>query len=78
MLQGTSKNVAVNFAFDSVGKALLITSIVLIAGFGLLTTSPFYMNSGMGLMTAIIIMIALLSTFIFLPTILQKGGNSIE
>ena len=77
-LQGTSKNEAINFAFDSVGKALLITSIVLIAGFGLLTTSPFYMNSGMGLMTAIIIMIALLSTFIFLPTMLQKGGNSIE
>ena len=73
-IQNFSKSKAISFAFDSVGKALLITSIVLIAGFSLLTTSSFYMNSGMGLMTAIIIMIALISTFIFLPTILQKEG----
>ena len=77
-MQNFPKSKAISFAFDSVGKALLITSIVLIAGFSLLTTSSFYMNSGMGLMTAIIIMIALISTFIFLPTILQKGGTAIE
>ena len=77
-IQRFSKSKAISFAFDSVGKALLITSIVLIAGFSLLTTSSFYMNSGMGLMTAIIIMIALISTFIFLPTLLQKGGTVIE
>ena len=77
-VQNLSKSKAISFAFESVGKALLITSIVLIAGFSLLTTSSFYMNSGMGLMTAIIIMIALISTFIFLPTVLQKGGTVIE
>ncbi len=77
-MQNFSKSRAISFAFDSVGKALLITSIVLIAGFSLLITSSFYMNSGMGLMTAIIIMIALISTFIFLPTLLKKGGTVIE
>ncbi len=77
-IQNFSKPEAIKFAFDSVGKALLITSLVLIAGFALLTTSSFYMNSGMGLMTAIIIMIALLSTFIFLPTLLQKGGSLVQ
>ncbi len=63
---------AVRYAFTTVGRALLITSIVLIVGFLILSTSSFELNSGMGLLTAIVIAFALFADFLFLPTILMK------
>ena len=63
---------AVRYAFATVGRALLITSIVLVAGFLILATSAFQLNSGMGLLTAIVIILALLADFLFLPPLLIK------
>ena len=63
---------AVRYAFTTVGRALLITSIILVAGFLILSTSSFELNSGMGLLTAIVIAFALFADFLFLPTILMK------
>jgi len=63
---------AVRYAFATVGRALLITSIVLVAGFLVLATSSFQLNSGMGLVTAIVIVLALLADFLFLPPLLIK------
>lgn len=63
---------AVRYAFATVGRALLITSIVLVAGFLVLATSAFQLNSGMGLVTAIVITIALFVDFLFLPPLLIK------
>jgi predicted RND superfamily exporter protein len=63
---------AVRQAFKTVGRALLITSIVLIVGFLVLSMSSFKLNSGMGLLTAIIIFLALLADFLFLPSLLMK------
>jgi len=63
---------AVRYAFTTVGRALLITSIVLVAGFLVLATSSFQLNSGMGLVTAIVIVLALLADFLFLPPLLIK------
>ena len=63
---------SVRYAFNTVGKALMVTTLILAAGFLVLATSSFYMNSGMGLMTAIIITIALISTFFLLPPLLLK------
>ncbi|MFQ5644786.1 MAG: RND family transporter [Thiogranum sp.] len=62
---------AVRYAFHNVGTALWITSMVLIAGFMVLTQSPFKLNSGMGLLTAITIGLALLADFLLLPTLLM-------
>ena len=62
---------AVRYAFHTVGTALWTTSIVLIAGFLVLTGSPFELNSGMGLLTAITIGLALLADFLLLPTLLM-------
>jgi len=62
---------AVRYAFHTVGAALWTTSIVLIAGFLVLTYSPFEINSGMGLLTAITIALALVADFLLLPTLLM-------
>lgn len=63
---------AVRYAFETVGRALLITSVVLIAGFLVLALSSFELNSGMGLLTAIVIALALVADFLFLPPLLMK------
>jgi predicted RND superfamily exporter protein len=63
---------AVRYAFTHVGRALLTTSIVLVAGFMVLAQSHFELNSGMGLLTAAIITFALLADFFFLPPLLMK------
>jgi len=63
---------AVKYAFTHVGRALLTTSVVLVAGFMVLAQSHFALNSGMGMLTAIIIVFALLADFFFLPPLLMK------
>jgi len=63
---------AVRYAFSTVGKAMWVTSVVLIAGFLVLTLSPFRMNVDMGLLTAVTIAFALAADFLFLPPLLMK------
>ncbi len=63
---------AVRYAFSTVGMALTVTTLVLIAGFMVLTQSPFKLNSDMGLLTAITIAFALAADFLFLPPLLMK------
>jgi len=62
----------VRYAFHTVGVALLVTTIVLVAGFLVLSQSTFKLNSDMGLLTSITIALALLADFIFLPPLLMK------
>lgn len=63
---------AVRYAFKTVGRALLTTSIVLVGGFLVLALSNFELNAGMGLLTAIVISLALTVDFLLLPPILLK------
>lgn len=63
---------AVRYAFSRVGKALWVTSAVLIAGFLVLAMSSFQLNSQMGLLTAIVIALALAADFLLLPPLLMK------
>jgi len=63
---------SIEYAFNTVGRALVITSVVLVAGFLVLAYSSFKLNSGMGLLTAIIITFALLADFLLLPPLLMK------
>ena len=69
---------SVRYAFAQVGLAMTVTSIVLIAGFMVLTFSPFIMNWGMGLLSAITIAFALIADFLLLPAVLIKleGGKN--
>ncbi|MBT3344158.1 MAG: MMPL family transporter [Gemmatimonadetes bacterium] len=63
---------AVRYAFSSVGQAIVVTSLILIAGFSVLATSDFAMNSLMALLTAIAIGMALIADFLLLPALLMK------
>ena len=67
---------AVRYAFRSVGTALWITSAVLVAGFLVLSLSAFELNAGMGLMTAVVIALALVADFLFLPPLLMRFDES--
>ena len=63
---------AVIYAFRTVGRALLVTSTMLAAGFLVLSLSGYKVNGAMGLLTAIIISLALIADFMFLPPLLMK------
>ncbi len=69
---GLDAPAAVRYAFRTVGRALVVTTATLVVGFSVLATSSFEMNSGMGLMTAVIITIALIMVFLMLPPLLMK------
>ena len=71
-VNGCSSPDAIRHAFTTVGRALLVTSIVLVAGFLVLATSSFEVNAGMGLLTAIVIGLALAADFLLLPPLLMK------
>lgn len=68
---GKSTEQAIRYAFSTVGRALWITSVVLIAGFSVLSMSDFRLNSDMGQLSALIIGIALVVDFVMLPTLLM-------
>jgi predicted RND superfamily exporter protein len=61
---------AVRYAFDSVGRALWVTSAVLVAGFVILAQSTFKQNADMGLLAAVTIVFALAADFVLLPALL--------
>ena len=62
---------AVRYAFRRVGRALVTTSAVLVAGFLTLVLSPFVPNVQVGLLIAMIITFALIADFLLLPTLLM-------
>lgn len=70
--QGQSAEEAVRYAFHTVGRALWITTVVLVAGFSVLAMSSFRLNADMGQLSAIVIFIALVVDFIFLPALLMR------
>ena len=63
---------AVRIAFRTVGRALLTTSVVLVAGFIVVSLSSFELNAGMGKLTALVIALALMADFFLLPPLLMK------
>ena len=69
---GCSSPDAVRMAFRTAGRALLTTSLVLVAGFAVLALSSFGLNAQMGKLTALIIAMALLADFFLLPPLLMK------
>lgn len=79
--QGLNAIAAVKYAFSTVGMALWTTSVALVAGFLVLSTSSFELNSAMGLVVSGIIALALFVDFLLLPAMLIRfdgwleGGN---
>jgi len=68
--RGMNAEDAIRYAFNTVGVALTVTTVVLVAGFLVISQSNFQVNSQMGLLTAITIGIALIVDFLFLPALL--------
>ena len=75
---GRSPPDAVRYAFVTVGRALLTTSLVLVAGFLVLSLSSFELNAGMGLLTALVIALALVADFFLLPPLLMKVEGHVD
>jgi len=69
--KGLNSQDAVRYAFNTVGLALVVTSLVLIAGFFVLTFSAFQLNSDMAMMTAVTIFFAIIADFLLLPPLLM-------
>jgi len=70
--KGYDASQAVVYAFTTVGRALFTTTVVLTLGFSILALSAFQLNSDMGMLTAVVIVLALVADFLFLPAILIK------
>ncbi|WP_321393400.1 efflux RND transporter permease subunit [Emcibacter sp.] len=77
--KGLGTEDAVRYAFAMVGSPLWISSLVLICGFVTLGFSDYLINAKMGLLTALVIAVALVTDFLLLPTILlfvdKKGSK---
>ncbi|MBX2854544.1 MAG: outer membrane lipoprotein-sorting protein [Rhodobacteraceae bacterium] len=68
--EGKSPEDSVRYVFRTVGMALLITTLALIAGFLVLAQSGFAVNGDLARLTALTIAIALIADFLLLPPLL--------
>jgi predicted RND superfamily exporter protein len=69
---------SIRYAFHNVGTAIVVNTIILTAGFLVMTTSAFKMNVDLGLMTVLAIIFALILDFLFLPALLLLGKREHE
>ena len=69
---------AVRYAFKTVAKPLVITTLVLVAGFSVLLLSDFTVNAKMGLMISATISIALIFDFLLLPALLMRFDHGAQ
>ena len=67
---GMAPQAAMKSAIEDVGLAVLVTSVVLVAGFLVLATSGFQISVHMGLLTAITIVISVFAEFMMVPALL--------
>ena len=72
---GATTRRAILTSFRQCGPALWITSLVLVAGFGVLATSSFAINADLGLLSVIILGVGLLADFVLLPAVLILFGG---
>ena len=68
---GYAPDDAVRYAFQTVGRAMVTTTAVLVAGFLILLLSAFVPTAQVGMLTALIIAFALVADFLFLPPLLM-------
>jgi predicted RND superfamily exporter protein len=76
-----SPNNAVISAFNGVGTALVVTTLILTAGFAILAQSTFGVNSYMAMLTGIALVIALVADMTLLPALLialDKDKKEVE
>jgi uncharacterized protein len=74
--KGYGRAGAIKYAFETVGAALVVNTVILVIGFAYLATSHFKVNADMGLLTALAIAFALVFDFLFLPSLMLLGDKS--
>ena len=75
--KGYDRAEAIKYAFETVGNALVVNTVILVIGFAYLATSNFKVNADMGLLTALAISFALLFDFLFLPALMMQGSGKL-
>ena len=78
MRVGRSAEDSIRYAFENVGMAIVVNTIILAIGFLVMTASAFKPNLDMGLMTVIAIVYALVLDFLLLPALLLLGKRGRE
>jgi hypothetical protein len=63
---------AIRFCYAHVGKALFVTTLVLVVGFGILGMSSFGINANQGRLTAMALAVALVLDLFLLPALLMR------
>jgi predicted RND superfamily exporter protein len=76
--EGRSAEDAIRESMSQVGVALVVTSLVLFAGFMVFTASGFLLTVHLGLLTAMVIVIALLADFLLLPPLLLWADSKTD
>ena len=66
---------SIRYAFHNVGMPIVVNTVILAAGFFVMTTSAFKMNVDLGLMTILSIVGALILDFLLLPALLLFGRS---
>jgi predicted RND superfamily exporter protein len=74
--RGLSVEGSIRYAFHNVGMAIIVNTVILAAGFFVMTTSAFKMNVDLGLMTILSIIGALILDFLLLPALLLLGRKT--
>ncbi len=74
---------AIRYAFETVGAAIIFNTVILMAGFSVLTYSAFQINAELGLITTLTIGLALAIDFLLLPGLLllfarDKSGQQLN
>ena len=69
--KGLNPEDAIRYALEKVGRAIIVTTIVLASGFLILTFSLFQGNVVMGLLTSMALVFALAADFLLLPPLLM-------
>jgi hypothetical protein len=73
--KGFAVKAAIQYAFENVGSALVVTSVILVIGFSVLMFSEFKMNYILGALSALTIALALLIDFTLLPAVLSYSDT---
>jgi hypothetical protein len=68
--EGKSAADAIRHTYREVAEATTITSVVLVLGFSVLAFSHYHLNSTMGMLTALVLAIALVLELVFMPVLL--------
>jgi len=62
---------AIRYSFSHVGKALWVTTVIMVSGFSVLAFSSYRLNVDMGVLTVTAVAVALVMDFLLLPPLLM-------